>query len=817
MRCLFLSLVCLALLGAMPVQSASSFADTTELFPVQPGINVERGFAVAVSGEWLAMGARLDDDASGEDAGAVHVFRWSGTAWEQRVKLRAGMPQTKAQFGFSLALRGGVLAVGAPGEAAVYVFEESEGVWILRARRPDIGPGPSGFGRTVALGDGELAVGAGDGHGRLAGAVYLYRGPSWESETVILPPQPQEGERFGAAISLQGDVLVAGAPGYDSGPDGENADAGAAYVFERQAGIWHQTGLLVTPDGAAGDQLGFSVATDGSEILAGAPAADGAGGKSNSGALYQFVRSGAGWISAGVLSTEDAQPGDQLGFSLAVSGDLLAAGAPGSPPAEGTGDVRVFRRTGAAWLEVGELDPRNVPGNAEIRDLTGFAVAVDDGLVEINEQGEEVSFGRVVFGGVIGDQGGGGAGASWSFRCLAAEACRQEAEASATFPAGEGFNAHFGRSVALTDMSDTAALLAVGAPEDDAFATGAVYLYRQTEGGWRQEARLTRFSGDGFGSSVAMAGSLLAVGAPDRPPKGAVDLFSRQGSSWTFETSLVPAGPDFVEAFGTSVALVDGVVAVGAPGGHPGAVYVFEKGSEGWRQVALLTAPVEQPPTNGAGFTTRGVVAGDELGAAVSVWDGELVMGAPGSGGGSGALYVSSRGPAGWSQPERLPKNPKQGERLGAAVAVDAGTIAAGAPESFAFFGGSGAVYLFEKIDGGWQPGPAFNADSIPGEFSIPSRLGASVALLGDRLVAGAPSPPISGSDRDRAILFERRGGIWKKVVEMDAVQPPIGDRFGTAVALSPSFLVVTSPVPVRSPRVTVFEFFAPEATGGTP
>lgn len=808
-RRIFLSLVCLALLGAAPVQTASPFAAVTELFPVQPGINAERGFAVAVSGNWLAMGARLDDEA-GEDAGAVHVFHWSGVAWEQTVKLTPDPPQPeKAQFGFSLALRGGVLAVGAPGERAVYVFElevpeeaeESEGTWLQSARRSEAAPDTDGFGKSLALDDGELAVGAGDGHGRRAGAVYLYRGPLWESELGVQPLQPQEpqeGERFGSAISLEGDVLVVGAPGYDIGPNGENADAGAVYVFERKESVWQQTPQVLRaqdsgsplPPSFAGDQFGFAVATDGFQIIVGSPTADAAGVNSNSGALYQFVRSEADWIGAGWLKPADPQPGDQLGFSLAMSEDLLAAGSPGSPPAEGPGDVHVFRRSGGSWLELGELAPRNLPGNAEIRDLTGFAVVVNDG--------------RVVVGGVIGDQGSYAAGASWSFRCPAAGACSEEAEAYATFPAGVGFNAHFGRSVALTELSG-ATFLAVGAPEDDAFATGAAYVYRRAGKGWRQEARLIRFSGDGFGSSVALAGPLLAVGAPVRSPNGAVDLFSREGTSWTLETSLVPLAPDAEEAFGVSVSLGENVVVVGAPrGSQPGAVYVFEKGSEGWSQVVLLTAPV--------------VAAGDEFGAAVSVRDNVLAIGAPGTDGGVGAVYASSRGPMGWSQPQRLPSNPKQGERLGAAVAADGDIIAAGAPESFGLFGGSGAVYLFDKIDDKWHPGWTFNVDAIfELPFFKPFRFGASVALQGDRLVVGAPSPVVAGSgDPDRTILFERHKEIWNEVAEMDAVLAPRGDKFGTAVALSPSFLVVTSPVLVRNPRVTVFEFVTP-ASGEVP
>src|SRR6185295_67457 len=110
--------------------------------------------------------------------------------------------------GLSLAFRDDVLAVSAPGQRAVYVFALSDGEWAQRARRD----GPANFGRSLSLSDGELAVGAVEGHGKQGGAVYLYRGPAWDLETVVRPRRPQKGERFGHAVALSGDLLLAGAP-----------------------------------------------------------------------------------------------------------------------------------------------------------------------------------------------------------------------------------------------------------------------------------------------------------------------------------------------------------------------------------------------------------------------------------------------------------------------------------------------------------------------------------------------------------------------------------------------------------------------------
>lgn len=713
----------------------------TEFFPVEPEINAERGFAVAVDGDWLAVGAPRDDrdPERKEDAGAVYLFRWSGTAWDQKTKLFADQPRKGAHFGFSLAMRNGVLTVGALGEGAVYTFAlQGEDVWTPTGT-PLTGS-PHVFGRSLALDGNRLAVGAVGGHGAVDGAVYLYRqtNGSWVFWRKVAPRARQKGERFGTAVSLASDVLVAGAPGSDTG-------AGAVYVFRRQGNRWREEQKLRPPDGPrlADGQLGAAVATNGEEIFAGAPTADLA--SLNSGAVYRFVQSDGDWDRQRL--EVEAAPGDQLGASLAFSEDLLVVGAPAPPPGVGTGKVHVLRRTSGSWEEP------LAPGNTETRDLDGFAVAVDGK--------------RVVVGGALGDQGAGAAGATWSFRCPDGDVCSEEAEAVAR---DDLSGRRFGVSVALTKDR-----MAVGAPESDASFTGAVYLYRQTRSGWRQEQWLpSAYPGGGFGSSVALEGSLLAVGAPQARsaaasgeaidyPNGSVDLFVRRGSSWSFEATLAPPAEVVAlssVAFGTSVAIADGVVAVGAPGSRT--VHLYQKGAEGWTaEPGVLTAPVE-------GF-----------GAAVSLRGGVLAIGAPGEKDGSGAVYVSVREQNGWTQPQPLP-DPRQQTRavaeaegpaaqpraLGSSVAVGDGIIAAGAP---GWRGGDGAVFLFKKADTSWTAMRRRMADDTPG-------FGSAVALHGNRLVAAGP---------------------------------------GAVVALSQDFIVVTSPGrSAREEPVTMFEL--PAAAGGS-
>ena len=126
-------------------------APAGELFPVVPHPSAESGSAVALDSGWLVVGAPLDD-AAGKDAGAVRIFRWAAGFWMQKAELFPAQPQEGARFGSAVAIRGGLLAVAAVGEGAVYLFEENEdGGWTQTARLSRGESERGSFGRSLAL------------------------------------------------------------------------------------------------------------------------------------------------------------------------------------------------------------------------------------------------------------------------------------------------------------------------------------------------------------------------------------------------------------------------------------------------------------------------------------------------------------------------------------------------------------------------------------------------------------------------------------------------------------------------------------------
>src|SRR5208282_4210845 len=180
---------------------------------------------------------------------------------------------------------------------------------------------------------------------------------------------------FGYSVGLSGSTAVIGAWGHWVG---SNPYQGAAYVFVESDGTWSQQAELTASDGGAYDRLGASVAVDGSTAVAGAVWHT-VGQNDKQGAAYVFVQSGTTWSQQAELTTSDGAAGEQLGYSVAVSGSTVVAGvylhAVGSNPQRGA--TYVFVQNGTTWSQQAELTASD--GGTGV--LFGYSTAVSGGNV----------------------------------------------------------------------------------------------------------------------------------------------------------------------------------------------------------------------------------------------------------------------------------------------------------------------------------------------------------------------------------------------------------------------------------------------------
>ncbi len=103
---------------------------------------------------------------------------------------------------------------------------------------------------------------------------------------------------------------------------------GAAYVFGVNGSSWVQQAELTASDGARGDQFGFSVEIAGNTAVVAAPY-NAVGGNANEGAAYAFTRSGTSWVQQAKLTESNGAVWDDLGLSVAMTGNTAVVGAPG--------------------------------------------------------------------------------------------------------------------------------------------------------------------------------------------------------------------------------------------------------------------------------------------------------------------------------------------------------------------------------------------------------------------------------------------------------------------------------------------------------
>ncbi len=407
---------------------------------------------------------------------------------------------------------------------------------------------------------------------------------------------PGASDYFGSdmAISADGTTLVVAASSEDSSsslPDELASNAGAVYVFVRNAGVWTQQAFLKASNAGADDFFGASVAlsADGNTLAVGASgedsAATGINGNaadntsSSSGAAYVFTRSGTVWTQQAYLKASNTGAGDRFGAAVALSGDgaLLAVGAPSEDSGSSSqtnntapeaGAVYVFRRVVSTWSQ-----------QAYVKTLLPY---------------NDHQFGRTVAFSADGSTlGVGSPGYSFSSGIVSFFTNPGWAETARVFAPISRDEDAFGSSIALSFDGSTAV---VGSPGDDGNATGvngtttiysaynsgAAFVFtRGTTGGYTQQAFLkgpfvsgnfsTISSGDAFGSSVSISqsGDLVVIAAPgddssavgidgnagdnSSTDSGGAFVFGRVAGSWSQRRFVKASNTGAGDFFGAEV------------------------------------------------------------------------------------------------------------------------------------------------------------------------------------------------------------------------------------------------------------------------
>jgi hypothetical protein len=343
------------------------------------------GYSVAASENVIVVGAPFYDVLSGDEVldasvGAVYIYERIGDAWQETKQLLStASVRTSGLFGWSVAIDGNVIAVGAWNESgpdgqagAVYVYERVGGDWVLNSKLlPLSDDNQERFGHSVAVSGSRLAVGApfisdvDDNESATPAYVFERTGASWVGTDLVPEGDPRD-TWFGLSIGISGDVVVVGAPGQKE----RGLGVGAAYVFEYSGSSWNQTAVLEDSDGGDHDFLGRDVAVDGDVIVVGGEG----GGVLNTGIALVYERSADTWVESARLLPAGVSVATQLGFSVDVRGGVIVVGAHHDDYfGTDSGAAYVFEKDVAAgWVEKSKLyNPGSTSG-----DHFGAAAAV---------------------------------------------------------------------------------------------------------------------------------------------------------------------------------------------------------------------------------------------------------------------------------------------------------------------------------------------------------------------------------------------------------------------------------------------------------
>jgi hypothetical protein len=201
-------------------------------------------------------------------------------------------------------------------------------------------------------------------------------GGNWSATATLIPADGIGSNVFGHSVAVSGGTIAVGA----RGDDDQAADAGSIYVYDRDPnGAWSQTMELHASDGQPVDRLGWSVAIDGDTIVAGARDDDDLGFAS--GSAYVFERDTGGiWVETAKLLPSDGLPFYGVGTAVGVLGNVAFIGAPGANGSNlGIGAVFVFeRQLNGQWLETQKLED----DQPEVDGL-GWSIAMDGDLAVV--------------------------------------------------------------------------------------------------------------------------------------------------------------------------------------------------------------------------------------------------------------------------------------------------------------------------------------------------------------------------------------------------------------------------------------------------
>ena len=330
-----------------------TFFEEAKLTPSNGEPTDDFGRAVAISGDFIIVGAQKNDEA-GVDTGAAYIYMRSEIQraegeWTEVARLTPPDAQENERFGISVAIHNKVAIIGANGadqngenSGAAYIFTLVDDEWQFTQKlvAPD-GETGDNFGFSVAIDGNQAAVGAVWDSDK-SGSVYIYALTKgiWTVEGKFVADGGNPDDQFGWSLAMWERTIAVGAFADDT----SGLDSGAVYIFEKDSNeIWNQQARVTPSDGEDNDHFGRSVDIHKDWLIVSSPFNDEAG--IEAGSVYIYERDDEDWLlQAKVFPQIDPTDFNEFGFGVAVSDDFFVASSKleNETISDATGSVYVY-------------------------------------------------------------------------------------------------------------------------------------------------------------------------------------------------------------------------------------------------------------------------------------------------------------------------------------------------------------------------------------------------------------------------------------------------------------------------------------------
>lgn len=364
---------------------------------------------------------------------------------------------------------------------------------------------------------------------------------NWIEQTKIIDDTGGEYRHFGQSVSISGDYVLIGSPGF------------SISFYKQNNGNWNVTNKIPKPPYLSSYHLyGINVSIDGDYAIIGSP--EMFDFFYDSGYVYIYINDNDHWLEDKIIKGDF----DELGLSCSVKGDYVIFNAYNYDSVKSA--VSIYKKNANIWEEVNQY----VGSNREKGDGFGQSISISDDYILIGARNDNNNQGSAHIFKKNGE--------NWQeIQILIPENAKEED--------------YYGGGVAINNNYAFISSYKSIYNFNDSSNVIPVCVFKNNEDTWLEIQQLIPSDSnfhDDFGYKIGLTDSFAFISAPGyNHSQGAVYVFQRNGDNWEEADKLIASDGVIGDGFGRSLSISGDYAIIGASGDDDiasgsGAVYIYK-------------------------------------------------------------------------------------------------------------------------------------------------------------------------------------------------------------------------------------------------